>query len=239
MAAAHISQRLLPVQRHRVALYKGRVDLREVRGDCQGHAPHKVGDDAHGIHVERQIAVDGLVIQQHGDGELGVLAAVFAAVAVVVGQCDLLVRIGGYPTHNIQNGDFCNGVTVDLEHLPGLVGVIHYQHDLDICLTAALIAVHGHGLALFVDAHQQVSFQLRALLPGLAVIGNFLQLVGSCDDFAANFIRAGGVLPVFPEVEGQTAADQQAHQHHQHHHGLHGIFFVKTLFLTVFHSVTR
>ena len=69
-----------------------------------------------------------------------------------------------------------DAVTVELQHLPGLVGVVQHHHHLDVGLAAARVAVHPQPFAGGVHPHQQIGLQIRALPVGPAVVSDLFQL---------------------------------------------------------------
>ena len=111
----------------------------------------------------------GLVPQQHGHRLDVVLAALLPAVAIGVGQGNLLADGIGHGAHHAQHRHLDHAVPVDLEHLPGAGGVVHHQQDLGVGLAPGHIALGTLGLAQGVDAQEQVAFQVGFPAPGPAV----------------------------------------------------------------------
>src|SRR5699024_11220223 len=174
VAAADIGQRLVAVKGDRLPFHQGGVDGGKVGADGQGHPAHHVGDDPHRVHVDGHIAVDGLAVQQGGDGQHRVFTALFPAVAVVVGQGELLVVVGHDVSVDAPHRHLHDAVPVELQHLPSLVDVVQHDHHLDVGLAAARVAVDAQSCAGSIHTHHQIGFQSGALAVGLTVPGHFL-----------------------------------------------------------------
>ena len=210
--------RLGAVQGQGPALDKGRVDGRHVLLNGDGDPSHQVVEDPDGRHRDLDIVVDGGIEQKGPDGIHGVFAALHAAVAVVIGQAQLLVFRAAVVPQHIQPGHIRHGVPVQLEDLGGARLGVHDHQGKEIRLMVVVEGLDPIGLLLIpfrtVGADEQHRLEMGPHGILLSVIEEALRLHRGILGQASVF--DGAFLFSFGHMEGShQQADQHEHTHKQ------------------------
>ena len=210
--------RLGAVQGQGPALDKGRVDGRHVLLNGDGDPSHQVIEDSDGRHRDLDIVVDGGIEQKGPDGIQSVFAALHAAVAVVIGQAQLLVFRAAVVPQHVQPGHIRHGVPVQLEDLGSARLGVHDHQGKEVRLMVVVEGLDPIGLLLIpfcaVGADEQHRLKMGSDRVLLSVVEEALRLYRGVLGQAG--ILDGAFFFSFGHMEGShQQADQHEHTHEQ------------------------